>query len=168
MEKKLYKCKNCGKEVPIRSKGLCPLCRQKQRQTEGTLPKRKPIRKKFPPKSRDTCLEGYFEYHIEVLNSFGKSMETFEPIYAPTMVNVCHIFPKSKYKSVQCNLANCVYLTWEQHTRFDILLDKFDFEKLEKEFPNTWKTVIDKVKVLIPLVREQGKLLSKFKEYIND
>ncbi len=35
---KLYPCKECGKLVPIRSKGLCPSCRYKQRKEEGSLP----------------------------------------------------------------------------------------------------------------------------------
>ena len=27
MERKLYPCKECGAKVPVRSKGLCPPCR---------------------------------------------------------------------------------------------------------------------------------------------
>lgn len=172
MNRKLYPCKECGREVPIRSKGLCPSCRQKQKEEQGDTKVSTPIRK-FNPKTLEKrkenrkCLDGYFSYHIEILNKRPYSEESRHPIVSPASVNVCHIFPKRIYKSIQCNLDNCVYLTWGEHTRFDKLLDELDFELLEEEFPVAWEKVVERVKKLLPLILEKKKLYIKFVEYLN-
>lgn len=105
----------------------------------------------------------YFEYHIE---RCGHSEESGVAIPEPTRANICHIFPKRIYKSVQADVMNCVYLTLEEHTRFDQLLDKMDFETLEQEF-KCWSLVLSRVENLLPRITENKTLSLKFRELLN-
>lgn len=174
IKKKKKVCKTCGEECYIWSKGNCRSCDASSK-TTSTLQSKNKLKssnkriRKFNPKSREkrskerSCLEVYFEYHIERCNS---SDETGKAIYNANRSSICHLLPKRTYKSVMCNIDNCVYLTLEEHTRFDYLLDTFKFDVLEKEFKNSWKIACERYKKLIPLTEESGKLIYKLKEYL--
>jgi hypothetical protein len=105
----------------------------------------------------------YFDYHVERCK---RSEESGTVIPQPTRANICHIFPKRKYKSIQADLTNCVYLTLEEHTKFDMLLDIMAFEQLEKF--KCWETVIERVQWLLPKIQEQGKLKTAFETYLKN
>ena len=169
---KLYSCKKCGTKVPIRSKGLCPKCREAERTAKGEktmlntisapLPKitAKTKKKKQEIKSiRDI----YFEYHLGLCK---KSEESGTPIYEPTRANICHILPKSTHPSVQANLDNFVYLTFSEHERFDQLLFSHEFEKISEEFPNSWKIILKRLEKIIPLCYEKTRLYFELKKLI--
>lgn len=129
----------------------------------NNLKSKKGIKRTVTKKDVDrTCLQGYFNYHIPLCKN---DEETGEKISEAGYANICHIFPKQTYKSVMCNYQNVVYYTLNRHQRFDYLLGAFDFKKLEEEFPNSWSKVVDRVKVLIPMVKEENQLLREFKKY---
>ena len=175
MESKLYPCKECGTKVKIRSKGLCPSCRHKQRQNEGSLPVKKfsikPIsyKRQKQKKEEKGCLGAYFEFHLLNLMKNPRSEESGIIIDEPTSANVCHLLPKRKtggFPSVQCNVDNVVYLTLSEHNRFDKLLDERDYETLEKEFPNSWGKVCERFKKLLTMCTERNKMYFSLVDYL--
>ena len=72
--------------------------------------------------------------------------------------NICHLYPKRKYKSVAEDNDNIIYLTADEHTRFDYLLDTMDFSRLLDEFINVWLLAARRMRDLAPRVEEDGKL----------
>lgn len=172
---KLYPCKNCGTKVRIRSKGLCPACREAQRREDGTLPQKKysipKLSKKRATQKKEerACLDGYFDFHLLKLAKSPYSEESGTLIVEPTTANVCHLLPKRKtggFPSVKCHLDNVVYLTLQEHTTFDKLLDERDYEKLESEFPNVWNTVCQRMEKLLNVCSERNKFYFSFLEYL--
>lgn len=147
---------------------MCLQCQPKKelkkttlKQTKTTIKKQTPQNKAYR-KSQSTIRDVFFEHHIALCTH---SEEDGQAINSPTRANICHIFYKRTYKSVQGNLNNFVYLTLDQHTRFDQLLDRNDFDSLEKEF-KCWKLVLKRVRELLPFVGENGKLKTLFEEYL--
>lgn len=158
MERKLYECKGCGRLVPVRSKGLCPSCRAKGK------PKKRSAKKSRPG------LSDFFRDRIEYLETFRMSY-TGRPIHSPSACNVCHILPKRYYKSVAMDADNIVYLTEEEHTAFDGMLDRMDFDALEKVFPVVWRRAVSQVRCMVESGRiaERGRLLDGIEErYFKD
>ena len=152
-------CIECGKETYIFSKGRCRYCTQKTYKKPSQITEKTKALKKEQSNVRDV----YFNTLIPLCN---KSEESGTLIYYPTRVNICHIFPKRTYKSVQANLDNHIFLTLDEHTRYDYLLDTFNFRALEKEFPKAWKITLQRVAKLLPFVEENKKLKIKFEEYL--
>lgn len=162
--KRLYECENCGREVSIRStikdgdhkgKKVCGGCRSI---LTGSFLKSRSV-KKNPVEG----LDRYFDYHISACRF---SEESGKPIPEPTVVNVCHIFPKRAYPSIAGDLENVVYLTWQEHHDFDKLLDQHDWSGLEREFPNCWYDVCVRAANLTRRVTERGKLRTLYEEYL--
>ena len=172
MVNKLYPCKKCGTKVPIRSKGLCPKCRELERTGNGEktmlntsiqLPKmtaKTKAKKKLVKSIRDI----YFSYHIP---KCLKSEEAGTPIHEATKANICHILPKSTHPSVQANLDNCVYLTFSEHERFDQLLFRHEFDKIMEEFPNSWKIILKRFGSISQLCTEKTKLFYAIQKYVD-
>lgn len=160
MERRLYECERCGRKVAIRSKGLCGICRSKE------LPQKK--RKELHSLSannkraanKDPELSGFFRLMIEELNERRTSMTGY-PIPYPTVCNICHILPKRWYKSVAKTRDNIIFLHEDEHTVFDLMIDRMEFDKLEKEFPFIWKYAVSKVLDMYErgLIKEKGRLL---------
>lgn len=163
MERKLYKCRECGREVVILSKGLCPYCRSKE------LPKkeRKPIKTKVKVKKEEENYSSFFAKHIEKLEEIKMSMLSGKSIYYPSTCNICHILPKRRYKSVAKEDLNILYLTQEEHTRFDYLLDTLDFDNLKKEFEHIYDLAIIRVEMMSiqGMIKERGKLIEEFEKH---
>lgn len=159
IQRKKKICKECGKEMYLFSRGRCKFCATKT----YTKPKQISDKQKKVKKVQSDIRSIYFETLISLCK---KSEQSGKTITEPSRINVCHIFPKRRYKSVQANLDNYVYLTADEHTRFDYLLDTLDFETLEKEFENCWQIILKRVKKLLPLIKETGKLKLKFEEYV--
>lgn len=158
-----YKCRECGREVSILSKGLCPYCRSKE------LPKkeRKPIRSRVKSKREDDNYSSFFAKHIEILSEKRMSMFSGKSIYMPSTCNICHILPKRRYKSVAKEDLNILYLTHDEHTRFDYLLDTLDFENLRKEFGDIYRLAVMRVEYmsLQGMIKEHGRLLDEFEKH---
>lgn len=157
-------CKGCHTEQYIFSKGRCQRCANSQDSKplsrSSFIPKQTQKNKEYR-KSQSAIRDVFFEHHIGLCRY---SEENGEPIYSPNRGNICHLFYKRTYKSVQANLNNFVYLTLDQHTRFDNLLDKNDFKSLEKEF-KCWGLVVERMKLLLPEVKENGKLKLLIEDY---
>lgn len=179
MERKLYKCKHpdCNTEQAILNKGLCNYHRGMQRQADGTLPKyTKKIKqistkRKLARKEERGCLKGFFDYHIRMLEKNPYSEESGDRIYEPSVMQICHLLPKRKqggFPSVQCNIDNVVYLTLQEHTRFDKLLDEKRYTELEKEFPKSWKKACFRMEKVLSLCTERNKTYFALTEYLEN
>lgn len=153
---KSKKCSEC--DNPVFSKGFCRFHQPKKsikKSREQTVEKKKETQDK-----RNV----YFDYHI---NRCTHSEESKKPINNPTRANICHILPKSLHPSLQDNLDNCILLTFSEHERFDKLLFSLEFNKLEKEFKNSWDNVCFKIKYLLYLSEESSNLSRELEKYIN-
>ena len=149
---KLYPCEKCGRMVPVRSKGLCPSCRQKEK---GYM-KKKPI----GASNKNPGIPGFFRLMLEKLE-YSRMSYTGRPINFPTAANICHILPKRTYKSVSMDEENIIFLTDEEHTRFDELIDRLEFEKLESEYGFVWKRAVRQVLSMESKekIKERGRLI---------
>lgn len=153
---KSKKCSECDR--PAFSKGLCQLHQPKK----GIKQNRESTKGKTAIKKEKR--NSYFEYHLERCT---RSEESFKQISNPTRANVCHIIPKGLHPSVQDNLENCVYYLFQEHDRFDKLLFSLEFEKLEKEFKNSWNKVCIRAKNILPLCKESTNLSRELEKYLN-
>ena len=113
---------------------------------------------------RKDKLNKFFYAHIEFLSQHPFCYETGEHIYTPSRLNIAHLFPKRKYRSVEDHSDNVVYLSWDAHTRFDRLVDTNNFDRLEKEFPKSFA----RMKKVISLVEENGILKTKLEEWLTN
>lgn len=153
---KTKKCSECDK--PAFSKGLCKFHQPKKnikRVRQLTVEKKKEVQEK-----RNT----YFNYH---LSRCSHSDESGLPIPNPTRANICHIFDKSRHPSLEDNLDNCVYLTFEEHQDFDRLLYSHEFKKLEEKFKNSFEKACEIGKGLISLCQENTVFTREFKKYLD-
>lgn len=147
----MYKCVVCGREVLIRSKGMCPYCRKKSKEEE-----RKPVKKAVKENYSD-----FYASHIKRLLMLKTSV-TGRPITYPSVCNVCHIFPKRMYKSVAKEDYNIIYLTQDEHTFMDKCLDEMDLIKLKEKMPEVYNIVLSRYEKIKDKIEEQGKLKNLF------
>lgn len=159
IKRKKKDCVSCGEERYIWSKGRCKLCSQKAYKK----PKQVSEKKKSAKEKQTNRRNKYFDYHIERCTHCEESGVS---ISEPNRSNILHLFAKSNHPSVEDNLDNYAYMTVKSHTKFDNLLFKHRFEELEKEFPNSWKIIIERMKKLLPVVQEQTRFKIKFEEYL--
>ena len=137
------------------SKGLSPKSRGLKFSTTKNKIKRKEDRE---------CLQEYFKYHVErcVISDESKNI-----ISGPGVANIAHLLPKQIYKSVMCEKINAIYLSLNEHGRFDYLLGCLDFKQIEEEFKNSWPIACERYLELLPLVKEEGELSLAIKNYLN-
>jgi len=160
-------CILCKRMTFIFSKGRCKSCAASSYKSK---PKKESVTRVSPSTAekkeiKRQALDVFFTYHI---SRCTKSEETGKFIYNPTRANICHLFPKSTHKSVMANLNNVIYLTLEEHTRFDELLFRKEFRKLEQEFPNAWKIARKRMLDISHLVLEKTSLFISFMEYVEN
>lgn len=141
IKSKITKIKSSGKPI--------------KRNKKSTLEK-----KKIQKEKRDV----FFDHHIKLCE---RSEESLTYIQEPTRVNICHLLDKGRHKSLEDNLDNCIYLTLEEHGRFDQLLYSHRFEDLEKEFKNSWLNTCKKMKNLLSLCKENTVLTRELEKYLN-
>ena len=154
-------CKGCGEDTYLFSKGFCKYCASKKGKQLTSNNSIKP--KSHKSKVKDTELMSYFEHHITTLKAFGRSEESGTTIGYPTNINICHLFPKRTHKSVRGNLDNCIYLTWEEHSKLDNeYLDRYDFKGLEKSFPNSFKLIVERMRLVRLHITEKTKFVEAF------
>ena len=151
---KTSKCKLCDRNAF--SKGYC----------QQHSPKKpiKSAREKTTEKKIETTeiREVYFDYHLQKCT---QSEHSGISINNPTRSNICHILPKSTHPSVQDLIENCVYLTFSEHERFDKLLFSLEFDKLEKEFGNTWDKILIRLNNFVNLCTDNTRLLRELIKY---
>ena len=167
-------CAVCNKERIIWSKGMCKMCATIHSPTKLSAKglkrssaklTRRPLKKTFKGKSE--AVKNFYSKLILDLSDQAMSIESGVILTNLGAVNLAHILPKATFPSVGTEKSNIVLLTWEEHTRFDELLGRHEFEKLEQEFPNSWGKICDKVRLLLPKVTEQKPLKFKFEQYLN-
>ena len=94
------------------------------------------------------------------------SEESGESIPYPSNLNICHLFPKRNHKSVQAHETNCIYLTWDEHSKLDNqYLDRHDFSGLEKAFPNSFKLIVERMRIVRASVTEKTKYVEAFDKF---
>ena len=142
-------CKECGNNHYLFSNGACKSCATK-------IIKTQPIKTKAKKNKMD--LDNFFIQKIEQLLKLGKSEESGKAIFSPTRANICHILDKSRHPSVAYHPQNYVFLTVDEHSRFDQLLFAHRFEDLKKEFPNSWGKVLERLSYFINDCLENTKL----------
>lgn len=168
LKPKLKPCKSCSKLKMIWKDGKCQQCCSSSfksfKKTSSSFKSSRSSLKKGKPKSKGNkeFFKTIADYHQENPVSFesGKNLGNLGT------VNMAHIFPKERYKSIAHEPLNIILLSWEEHTRFDELLGRHDFEKLESEF-KSWRKICQRVLILLPLCIENGKLKHKLEKYVN-
>lgn len=115
-------------------------------------------------KEEQALAKEFFDKAIEKFENVPYSFESGVYISNIDRVNICHLFPKRTYKSVQHDIENVILLTFEEHSRFDNLLDKMDFEGLERDF-SSWNEIKLAMINLLPKITERGNLYLKFTDY---
>lgn len=181
MKSKKLPCKQCGFEVAVRSKGLCPACRRSQRKEAGELPvyqhtpKRrstlKTSKKGFKTKSEKIQtpeLKAFFDFHIERLTENPVSEGSGRFILSPSKLNIAHIFPKAYYQSVATHKDNCIYLTWQEHTDFDNMTNANQWDRLKQKYPKIYELACTRAKKLLPLVQEQHKWRFNLEDHLTN
>jgi hypothetical protein len=171
MERKKKICIICNEDKYIFSKKRCLECSKidyAKKALENKERKAYYIPKitektKLKNKEKSDIRSVYFDYHISMCK---RSEQSGILIYEPTRANICHLFDKSRHESVQANLDNYVYLTLEEHTRFDQLLYQHRFTELEDEFVNAWIIACTRMAKILPLVKENTKFKIKIQEYL--
>jgi hypothetical protein len=163
IKQKKKTCVICGDETYIFSKHRCKPCAMKQ---DAKPISRSNITIKSKPKPKNKELSTFFEQQIEILSKFRRSEESGLSIPYPTNVNICHLFPKRTHKSVEAHSMNCIFLTWDEHTKLDKqYLDVNDFAGLEKAFPNSWKLIVERMRIVRASVTEKTKFVETFDNF---
>ncbi len=142
----------CGRK----SKGYkqCGICRQKKYAEKSANRKNEKAEKED-----NSDLVEYFKYHIDFIKKNDcRCMECNVPLKngADTW-NVCHILPKSIFKSVRSIKENCIYLCRNCHQNLD---SSFTNAKKMKVWNYVKKTALS----LLHLVKEKHKILEQFKD----
>lgn len=166
LQQKKKVCKNCHTEQYIFSKGRCQKCatiEDSKPLKRGSIIKKQTDKNKTYRKSQSAIRDIYFDFHIQ---NCKRSEQSGSPIYSPTRANCCHLFDKARHPSVQGNLKNFVYLTLDEHTRFDQLLYSHEFEKLSTEFQNAWDIAAERMISILSEVEEETKFKNKFEQWI--
>lgn len=159
MIRKNKKCIECGREdLPHFSKKRCIYCAKKSYTNKKTS----------YIKEVNEELDSYFENKILLANKNPYSFESGKKIYNVSRKNICHLLPKRTYKSVSTHIDNFVLLTYEEHTRFDNLLDKFRFIELADEFPRTFNKLKIFVKENEKIILENKKLKLEIIKYLTE
>ena len=159
MIRKNKKCIECGREdLPRFTKKRCIYCSKKSYTSK----------KPSYTKKVNEELDNYFENKILLANKNPYSFESGKKLYNVSRKNICHLLPKRTYKSVSTHTDNFVLLTYDEHTRFDDLLDKFRFKDLTDEFPRTFNKLLNFVKDNEKIILENKKLKLEIINYLTE
>ena len=167
LKPKLKECLSCGNDRIIWKDGKCQQCCSPSykplsagtgfKKTKNSLKK---TRNKKPGNKQ------FFESQAAVYQENPISFESGKNLGVIGNVNLAHILPKEIYKSLAHESLNIILLSWEEHTRFDELLNRHNFDKLEEEF-KSWSKICERLKILLPLCLEGGKLKLALKTYLS-
>ena len=175
MKSRQLPCELCGRKVNIRAtikhgehkgKKTCPVCKEKSEPKTGTSgpPLRQSTQKTLAKqKARSIRRTVYFDHHIKLCT---RSEESNTYIRVASRANICHLFAKGLHPSLEADLRNVVYLTIDEHTKFDNLLFAKDFPALEKAFKNCWSKVCDRFAALLPDCKDKTVFRAKMLEYL--
>lgn len=173
MKRKLYKCIDCRREVPIRSHKRCPYCASKKRsQEKPTIPSKiKKVSKKRSNelKEKKDKLDPFFEYHIGQIKKHPYCQNCGTKLKG-TRDEVGHILPKRKTKhpEVMDNKNNALYLCCmfsenNCHDKFD----KIQTTQRVYLMP-VWDLAVEKYLLLKPFLKNQTKERRIFEDYLEN
>lgn len=147
IKRKLKKCKSCGADRHIFSKGVCKFCWAKSYN---------PPQKKEVKSSNKTqfSITQFFDYHIK---NCKQCEECNSKIYNADIRNIAHILPKRIFTSVKTNHWNFIHLCWQCHSDFDSSWDKAKKMKC-------WGIAMERFNKIKHLVTENNKILDYFTE----
>lgn len=141
---------------------MCTACRAKE---TGGL-KRSTF--KSPTSKSKVDYSAFFARHIAILGKHPYSQNSGKRISNPSKLNICHILPKRKtggFPSVAEEDLNIVYLTWDEHTRFDGLLFSAEYGKIAEEMPTLFGLLQDRIPKLLEICRESNKMFFSLGDY---
>lgn len=125
-------------------------------------------RKKKKKSEADIELSLFFKEMEEKLANHPYSQESNNQIAFNYRFSVCHIFPKRIYKSVQSDEQNIVFLTVDEHTRFDHLFDCMEFDKMKEEFPRVWDIMMERLDYLDGKITERKNHIENLLSYLRN
>lgn len=169
IKKKLYRCKHpdCTTEQPILSKGLCNYHRGMELMLEKEEREiRNPIKRK---KEKKKHLKMFFDMKLDVLKDSPYSQLSGKLIVDPSKKNIAHVLPKRKqggFPSIAENVINSFFLTWQEHSTYDKLMDERRFDDLNEFFGEKADYFWSKIKRALSLATERNKLRTALEEYL--
>ena len=150
IQRKKKICKECGKEDYLFSKGRCGVCAKR---SYNGLKSSKPV--------KNNELDTFFKKHLLLMQKHPFCVET-NSVLNLGKFHLAHLLPKRNHKSVATSDDNVVYVSWEVHQDYDMLLDQHRFKEIEEKYPIIWKSLLN----VLPSCQEQTKLVTKLKEYL--
>jgi len=160
IQRKKKVCKTCETEQYLFSQGNCKFCASKTK---------KKVTYKGRSKAKIEKSKVLVPFFVEAISKAEDNPyceETGEYISEPSSWNIAHIIPKSSNPEIMTHPLNYMVYSKESHAMFDHLLFSHKLEELEKTFPNSWPIVLDKLKVLMPLITKKNNLFWKLEEYL--
>lgn len=160
LKRKLKECKGCGRKKPIWKDEKCVDC---CKPTYGGLKSTTPLKKGKTGKSKEVV-----DFFKKQTTGSGRSVES--GTYIPNLgaVNIAHLLPKTDFPKFATDPNNVVILTWQEHTRFDELLGRHEFDKIREEMPNTWKILQERFIDMNLKIESPNKLSRALEKYIYD
>lgn len=172
----MYPCKECGRKVPIRSKGLCPSCRERQRRADGEETmhsKNHSIRaisneRKKKLKEKKSTLDPFFDYHIAQIQKNPVCQNCGDYLQG-LRSEVAHVLPKRSTMNpeVMNHLDNALYLCCQFsdnncHKKFD------DTQASENVYSMTvWEKAVNQYLKLKPFLINVNKITENFEKYLS-
>jgi hypothetical protein len=170
MKNKLYPCKECGTKVKIRSKGLCPYCRSRQK---GTLVSRyylsqQTAKTKEKRRNRAQLLKVFFEKHLQTIQSHP-NCENCGVRMACNIANIAHILPKRSTANpeVMDEPLNAMYLCASVngepgcHDRYDRIQGSAQVYLMP-----CWKKSVERYLTFREKVVKYNKFVKVFEDFI--
>lgn len=143
---------NAGRPSPPKKKYVIPKKSAKRIEKEKT--------EREERGDNDSDLQKFFRSKMKLMR--GKCMETGAAtntkIYSEAIKSICHILPKSKFKSVATHPVNWMEYSWDFHHKFDNMLSWGD--KLELK---SWPIIEERIMMMSPnIAKEELRYLPDF------
>ena len=146
LNKKVHIC-DCGRKSYGFKK--CGVCRAKSYNEKSKI-------RKANVSCAGEDIGSFFERHINGLkNRGGRCAECGAVIATPDSKNVCHVLPKSIFKSIATTDENIIYMCWAHHSMYDSSWDKAKSMKI-------WPIIAGRVRAMLPIIKERHKILHNF------
>jgi hypothetical protein len=146
LNKKVHIC-DCGRKSYGFKK--CGVCRAKSYNEKSKI-------RKANVSGGGEDIGSFFERHIkELKNREVKCAECGAVITNPDSKNVCHILPKSIFKSIATTDENILYMCWAHHSMYDSSWEKAKTMKI-------WPIVVSRVRAMSIIIKERHKILYNF------
>lgn len=175
MNKKLYPCVKCRKEVPIRSKNMCPYCRSLDK--ESTVKRyilKQSSKNRTKKQDKSELMRPFWEYHLENMQRIGATCENCGCRIQGNICNIAHILPKRNFggnPEVAHELNNCLYLCTSINAGNEIgCHDRYDrIQATSKVYlMNSWVKCIEKYLTFRDKVVKYNKYVEVFETWMRE